>query len=208
MSTQVNDLTLYMYEWFIKIASSNGCKISYPRCSDITKTYQYRFVNKFVKEALKSDLDIDQMRLFVRKIVKYAKAKRLIHRGAAILNMSDIFDICYRELKEDINSADNYVKLISESKKHITNDLNKPNEFGGYSRLTCLVDSGDIPIITLAVSRRCMDALRKLDHCERSRLPSDAELFKLRVKMLINKSTYNEISNILGNDLLDVGVPI
>jgi hypothetical protein len=203
-----DDLTLSIYEWFKKAISSTGYRMSTPRCSDIRKTYQYRAVQKFVKKALDIGLNKDQMQVFIKKIVEYAKNKRLIYRGTALLNMADIFNICYNGIASDVDKVERQIDSIQSSVHLIYQPLAESKELGGYSNLTCLIDSGELPTIMLAVSKRCALALRRISHSERMQFPSDQDLLKTRVKLLIDKNNYNRLKKILGEDLLDVGVPL
>ena len=167
----LDNLTLSIYGWFKKVLLSVGYKMSTPRCSDIKKTYQFRAVQKFVKKAVDSGLDEKQIQMFVKKIVEYAKRKRLIHRGTALLNMSDIFTICYNGLANDVDKIERQIASIKESIHLVSQPLAESKELGGYSNLTRLIDSGDLPTIMLAVSRRCASALRQISHSERILFP-------------------------------------
>ena len=77
---------LFIYEWFVKTMAAVGWPISRPHCSDIQKTYQYRFIDRFVHKARQYGLDKTQMQVLVKEIVKYAKDHKILYRGAAIFS--------------------------------------------------------------------------------------------------------------------------
>jgi hypothetical protein len=164
-------------------------------------------VAKFVAKAEEIGLDKDQIQLLVREIIKYAKDKKLLHRGTAILNMSDIFSICCQRIEADIETADLFLESVREAAKGITNDLHMPVAAGGYPKLVQLMNSGQLPVELVAVSKTCIEALQRMSQDDRDLLPSNIDLLKIRIGVLIDKSRRSTLKEILGSDLLEAGVP-
>lgn len=207
ISSSVDDV-LFIYEWFMEAVASLGGKIRKTRCSDIRKTYQYRTVTKFVDESKKIGLDREQMQLLVKEIVKYAKDKNLLRRGTAILTMVDIFEICCRRIEVDLKSVDQFLDIMRDAKNEITTNMHCPVAIGGYSKLTCLIKSGKLPIELVAVSKRCNNALHSISQDERTALPSDVDLLRTRISILIKADRRLAMKQMLGDDLLENGVPL
>jgi hypothetical protein len=205
----MDDDVLAMYQWFKQSMLSVGRKVKDSRCSDHSKTYQYRAVSKFVDKAREFGLDKNQMQTLVKEIVSFAKDKKLLYRGTAILNMSDIFSICCKRLETSVESTESLINLIESAKATIESggSLHISERVGGYSRLYSLINSNAIPIEYLAISKQCAVALEHLTSDERSMLPSTTDLLRVRIRLLIDKNTRDQLITILGNDLLDTGVP-
>jgi len=198
-----------MYLWFKQAMLSVGRKVKDSKCADHSKTYQYRSVCRFVEKAREFGLDKNQMQALVKEIVSFAKDKKLLYRGTAILNMSDIFSICCKRLETNVESTEALVKLIEAARPMIESSgpLHIPERIGGYSRLYSLINSNAIPIEYLAISKRCAIALEHLSSDERMMLPSTTNLLRVRIRILIDKHLKESLSKILGDDLLDTGVP-
>lgn len=201
------DDTLFIYEWFKKAMKSVGKPITDPKCSDIKKTYQYRAVSKFVNKALEYDMDRNQMQVLVKEIAKYAKSHKLLHRGTAILNMQNIFSICGDRLEMSIEATNATIELIRSSVHLIEDDMHVAEDIGSYPKLVNLFNSGELPIELLALSRRCVSAMYKISQCDRQILPSDVDLLKIRIKLLMDEDIRTQIEEILGDDLITTGVP-
>lgn len=197
-----------MYEWFIKSVASVGSRVSKPRCSDVRKTYQFRSVNKFVSDMNDAGIDTDQMQILIKEMVKYAKDKKILRRGISILNMPGVLKACLDRIKLKIESSDLLFNEIESASKLINGKpLHAPQELGGYSRLTCMINKQQIPIELVAISKLCMEAMQKMDRDERQMHLPDTELLRIRVRLLINKCNHDKFKKILGNDLLTAGVP-
>jgi len=201
------DDVLFIYDWFKKAMASVGRKTKDPKCNDIRKTYQYRAVNKFVDKAREFDLDRDQMQALVKEIVRYAKDAKLLHRGTAVLNMSDIFSICSKRLEMNAEAVDTTVSIIRSSAHLISDDLHVAENFGGYPRIIALYNSGEMPVELIALSSKCAAALQRLNSIDRQLLPSDVDLLRIRVKLLMDKDVRSELRNVFGDDLVESGVP-
>ena len=92
----MNADVLFIYEWFKRVLSSTGRKMTDPDCADITKTYRYRSVNKFVKKARDLGLDKNQMQILVKEIIIYVvifwmKPSAQQSRSWTVLNRQHIY---------------------------------------------------------------------------------------------------------------------
>ena len=205
----MDDIVLSIYDWFKRIMATVGRKVVDPQCIDITKTYRYRTISKFVDKAREFDLDKNQMQALVKEIVIYSKEHKLLHRGTSILNMSDVFLICCNQLELSVEATDGLLNTVLVAFPMIGQNepLHVPEKLGGFSRLVCLINSDRMPVEMLALSKQCRAALRRIPADERALLPSDIDLLKIRVKLLMDKSNYNKLKTIFEGDLLDSGVP-
>jgi hypothetical protein len=203
------DDVLFIYNWFKKSMISVGRKMSDPRCTDIKKTYQYRTVSKFVDKARGCGLNRNQMQALIKEIVKYGRDHKILYRGTAILNMTDVFAACGKRIEMNVESADMVVESIRSSVAAIGQNepLHKPENLGGYPRMISAIDSGILPVELLALSRRCITAVHKLNHTDRKLLPSDGELLKIRIRLLMDKSNRDKLKDTMGDDLVETGVP-
>jgi hypothetical protein len=122
--------------------------------------------------------------------------------------MADIFAICCDRLEETISTTESVLDRI-ESTAHLLDEctLHVPETIGGYSRIVRLVNNKLVPIELISISKSCAAALQRLPQEERTMLPSDTDLLRIRVKLLMNTDNHKKLRRVLGQDLLKAGVP-
>lgn len=195
---------ILIYQWY--------CALRRQTCDlhNFERSHKFRAAAKFVKQCEEIGLDIPQMQALVSEIIKYAKERKMLNRGLYILTLNELFEVCYKRILERQDNFEQQMQLIElsvENLRKIKEPLHSSVASGGYSNLLCVVNSGRVVTTALAISKKCTDALYKIDDSERSMLPSNTELMKIRVKLLSNKENYRKLKRILGDDLADSGVP-
>jgi len=196
-----------IYKWFCLAMKRAGRKVSAPKDTDFTKTYQYRAIQTFQRRVDEWDFDADTVRFMINAVVDYGKKNKLLHKGTQLLNMKSVLDICLSEMEPqgDItNSVLNGIRLCHEEFGEMTADeLAAPRRLGGLSNLAMLLDSGNMPITYLAISKKACIALDRID---RDDYPDNRALLKIRAKLLFNADIKPAIIDIMGRDLNTVGL--
>lgn len=201
-----------IYDWYCAAMRKEGYKIKPPKGTEFTKTYQYRALQIFAKRMNKSAFSEETIKAIVYAVVRYGKRNKLLNsKGVNILNMKSALQICEAELKSKDTAEAEIINAIKGCREHLLNKgftssvlLAKPMKLGAMSWIRYLIETGEMPLTYLAVSKTAAIALLKI---ERSNLPSDSDLMKIRAKLLLNNHIRSELKIILGSDLNTAGIP-
>lgn len=186
--------------------------MSPPKGTDFTKTYQYRAINYFTKKMEKEAFSEQTIKAIVYAAVRYGKKNGLLSsKGVNILNMKSVIEICMKDIKDRDMTANEIIDNVRRSREYLiklgytkASDLIKPVKTGGMPRLSYYLTLGEITPVFLALSRTASFALSKID---RTKMPTDEELMRLRIKLLMNNDIKSKINEILGSDLNTAGLP-
>lgn len=206
----IDDRIQLIYSWWktsmLAIANRN---ISWPRSSDHSKTYMYMWFKKFAEWVEQNNLDDDTASKIVSALVKYAKKKGVLNKGASILGHKRIYEIALREI-EDI---ENKKELELDSWKKIINELDslrkeiplydfliKKRGIGELPNIVLLFKSGVLTTQFLAISKTCRRAINSLDKEIRELLPSNIDLMRIQLKIKFDDNKKELASSLLQAD--------
>jgi len=207
---QIADSRVFtVYSWFQSEMRRVGRKIKFPKCSDKTKTYQFRWTKSFVKKCIELGLDDKIIHILIADIVNYAKSKRLLDRGTQILCMGNITDVCCKGLQD---LADDEASLIEElwscrtflrdrvsDKDTLVHKLVE-SETGGCSNLLYWYNLGHLTEVFMALSNSCNQALAKLSEGEKEELPSSFKLLRICTHT-VSGDLLPQLTAVMGSDL-------
>ena len=206
------DEVLEVFNYYRSAMISVGINIKLPQNTEITKTYAYRSIVKFIEKMKEWGLTSDVYGGLIKHIVLYAKKKQLLNKGIMILQMESTLQICHDYLKSEIDKNSALLYEVRKSKEFLTNNtpkvlLHKQNK-KGYSNIIKWLKSGDLSVNYIAISKACRQAINNLDDIDRDMLPSDFKLLKSRIKILSDKEIRNKLMEIMGSDLWISGTSI
>jgi len=211
MSEIPDSMVFTIYEWFQSAMRRHGRKVSWPKCKDVKKTYQYRAIHKYTQKC-SDELELDNkvIKILTYNIVDYAKRKGLLAKGAQMLCMDLVVDLCYQSIKDMIEDESSLMLEIScchsfiadqvDSKDNLVRLMVEPISDGGYSRIVYWYNLGYITPLYVAISKKCIKALSKIPQSERQELPNDIELFRICTHT-VSSDTVEGLKEILGADL-------
>ena len=209
--TLTSDNIKIIYDWYCSAMRYEGYKVSAPKNTDFAKTYHYRAMSKFAKTMEDRGFSDDTIKTIIRSVVRYGKKHKLLgSKGTSILNMKSIVDICLKDIQSRETSVKEIIESVKRGCEYIAShgltevELAKPVSIGGMPRLKQMLDTGELPMLYLAVSRMAATALDKID---RSAYPSDNDLMKIRARLIFNEAIREELKHILGTDLNTAGLP-
>ena len=199
---------LLVYSWYkdamFTIANR---KIKEPS-DNFHKTYQYIWFKKFLDFVEENHLNDELGRIAMFSIIKYAMQKRILNRGAAILQHKNIYNIVLKTLELDANKEDHDLISIANSNRHLSGMdhdsrveyLLKRDRIGASRKIVNMYTSKMLSEQFLAVSKSCRIAINKLDKESTSEMPSASKLFTIQqlISMDIEKSS--QIKKMLGDD--------
>lgn len=195
-------------DWCKNAYSNQGYKLQLPRCSDVTKTYQWRYVTALSKQIDSLGLDESTSQRFIEEVACYAKERNLLHKGLSILMQSNILKEVYvrLSLKDQQNNA--IIDVIKANHAFITanQELLKRSHPDDYRNIVRWYLSKKISEQYLAISRKCTKALNKLaaiDQEERLLLPSSSNLVVTRMRL---RPHTDQLKSILNEDWRPINV--
>jgi hypothetical protein len=206
-----DSLVFTVHAWFQDEMHSVGRKISFPKCSDRTKTYQFRWTKKFVDKCYNEfNLSDKVIKVLLCDIAHYAKRRNLLSKGTQLLCMNNVIDICHHSIQTII---DNEASLIMEvrschefvcdqvnNKNILVRTLTTPISEGGYSKLVYWYNLGRLTDTYLALSKTCNKAMSQISADERSELPSKIELLRI-CTYAVSRESLHDLKSVLGSDL-------
>lgn len=207
---KIPDSKVYtVYSWFQSEMRRAGRKISFPKCKDKTKTYQFRWTRSFVVKCKELGLDDKLTNMLISDIVSYAKKNNLLNRGTQILCMGNITDVCYQGLKELASDEAFLIEELRSCRNFLLDQINDKNILvcklvesgpGGFSNLLHWYNLGHLTEVFMALSKSCNQALSRLPEEERAELPSSFSLLRICTHTVSN-DLLPQLTAIMGSDL-------
>jgi len=186
--------------------------ISLPTSTDPTKTYSWRYLERFMQKIEKLKLE-DSLPIIIEAIVEYAHKRGLLHRGIAILDQKNILDIVLVKLEREDKEEEDITKAIEDSEMFVRKQLpegskahfllaQRPNRTA-YSNITRWYKANQISIGYIAVSRECKKALGTLSYDELGLFPQPVDLLRMRLQLISNRGIVERLKTTLGSDLVE-----
>jgi len=203
-----------MYASYRRAMVNVGWKVKLPANTNPSKTYAYRAINKFIDQVKQWKLDNSMIDMLINEIVQYGKRNGLLSKGTALLNMKSILQICYNLLKGQTDRSELLINEIKKSHEFVCKhaNVNKVKIFvtnqhkNGYANITKWFRSGNISLSYISISASCRKALNLLSVEDRYEFPDDCALLRNKIKILHDSNMREKINNIMGTDLLDIGL--
>jgi hypothetical protein len=183
-------------------------RVDYPSDTDPRKTYQYRWMQAFIKKLNEWQFDDRLAEMMVDAVVRYAVTHKLLRMGASILAMQKVLDVCYHDAchrKRVSHDFGQDLKIGRELLIRHQGQLLCASRPGGYVNLVQWYKTGKLTMHFMSLSKTCIDALnalRQLDIDQRSEIPSHITLLRNRLLLLSCPERTSIAHQILGNDLL------
>lgn len=210
--TEITDsLVFTVYSWFQSAMHSAGRNIKFPKCSDKTKTYQFRWIKRFCDKCYNEfGLDNKTVKALTYEVVRYAKSHKILDRGTQMLSMRNIADICYETITDmmdeeqslinEMQSCQRFLYSQVDDKDNPVRNLKRLSE-NGYPNIVNWYLLGHITEVYLALSKSCRRALSSLTDEQKEGLPSNFELLKICTYVTSDRDLLPKLKKIFGPDL-------
>jgi uncharacterized protein (DUF983 family) len=206
-----NTKVFTVYSLFQQAMLKAGRKIQFPRCSDKTKTYQFRSTKNFTQKCYEEyGLDDTVVGFLISDIVSYAKKRNLLNKGTQLLCMNNVVDICVKSIEslaadeafliEELRSCRAFLRDQAIDKNILVRTLLEPVNQGGSSNIVYWYNLGRLSETYLALSRTCNKAMTKLSPQERTELPSRFELLRICTHT-VSSDLLPQLQAVMGSDL-------
>lgn len=208
---EITDTKVFtVYRWFQAEMRSIGRNVKLPKCRDLTKTYQFRWVKSFTQKCYQEwDLNDRIVGILIKDVVNYANRQKILNKGTQILTMSNVIDICYQGLKELSDDEASLINELDSCHQFLIGQANDKNNLvrrlvesdtGGCSNLLYWYNQGRLTEVYVALSKSCNEALTKLPAIEREEFPSSFELFRICTHTVSNE-LLPKLKPVMGTDL-------
>lgn len=189
--------------------------ISFPKNTDPSKTYNWRFLSKFIDEFEKIGLPEYVLSSVIDTVVIEASNRGILDYGVSILTKIDVLKAynkkLERELTDEVQMINNIIRthefLVHQHKQNnnecMTKLLANRIHNRAYANITRWNQSGELNIGYIAVSKSCKKALKMLDKDELTLYPSPMEFIKIRITITCNKTSLQRLKALLGDDLIE-----
>ena len=203
---------LRTWKWCQEAFAKHGIKLTFPKNTNLQKTYQWRYITRLTHKIDEWGLDKSTARAFINFAVGYVKEKKLLHKGLSVFFQNNMMDICYSRMRKHSSNACSKIERFRETHKFITTRCNNHPVVGvllsreSFDKMRNIVrwyKSGDIPTSYLATSIACTEALTRLAVVapdERNLLPSESELYCLALEFVRDDDFRTQAKEILDSD--------
>lgn len=201
-----------------RILRQFGHIVSLPKNTDPSKTYSWRYVQRFVDSFDTLGLDESNMPEILEAVVIDARNKGLLKCGISFLNKVDLLEASHKKLVRDVNDETQAFGNIERSHNFLIEQLaSEENEDynsikqlllakknkRGYANITRWLGSGQISKGYLAVSKVCKRVMNQLDTQQLESFPTSRQLLMTRMKIQCREQMWKNLQTILGDDLFE-----
>ena len=211
--TTTADRIRIVWEWCCAAYLQYGNrKLSFPRNTDPTKTYQWRYLQTLEHKFREWEFDDTLAKAFIVIGVKYAVRHKLMNKGLAIFHQSNLLKVFHDQLCKAAAFAKSTIGIVANTKSWLDSQaagqplldvLLMRESIGSYSNIVKWYQAGRLPVEYLALSRSCglaMARLLKEAPGEREVLPDNLCLFTTRTSILQEVDTKFKLRNTLQED--------
>ena len=187
-----------------------GLGISLPENTDPRKTYGWRYLVNFVRRMEQLEISEHYYPIVINAILEHAKRRGLLNRGFAVLNKLDIVDLVIRNLEKDISKSRQQLERVLASHNFIQKQQNQHNisdilsikgSKNAYTNMTKWYEQGYLAPEYIALSKNCRRVLSTINTGERTIFPETIKLMKMRLQILSDNETTDQLKTALNDDL-------
>lgn len=196
-----------VWEWCFDIYLKHNIRLKFPKNTDYTKTYQWRYVKSICNKFNEWEFDRDTAIAFIEIAVAYAKELKVLEKGLAVLHQGNMLNICYERLRSKDNDKENLLARLQYSYDHmagISGDLFKyligRNSSRDFHQLTNDYMNNKICMEAISLvkpARKALKMISERDKIEAQILPDIGRLYISRTHLLDGSSHINVVQDLL-----------
>lgn len=210
---------IQVYKTFKRILKRYGRNISFPKDTDPSKTYSWRFLSKFIDDYDKLGLDDSMMNPIIEQLIREADHRKMLRCGISILSKFDLLQLAHDKLKYELQQQKHIIDEIIKSHQFVSTQLDQkrtkdpcltieqmlsyqPNR-RSYANITRWFESGYLALGYIAISRSCKRAISKLDEQQQQIFPDPLQFMAVRLRLLSDQQHVGRMRQLLGKDLFE-----
>jgi len=184
-------------------------RISLPKGTDPTRTYQWRFLLAIAEKFDEWDFDDITAKKFISIAVGEAKRRGLLNKGLAALHQSNMLNICYQIMISQQKDNNIQIKSLESIKNWFDNIVgdNDPFKILMFRRSQSLPNiilwyqASKLSDLYLSLSKVCGRVISHInDPFERRLLPTTTSLYLLRSDFLSERNNLESAKQLFGSD--------
>ncbi len=190
-----------LYKLCSEAYSQNGIKLKFPKDTDPTKTYQWRYLKSLDSKFKKWNFNDEDRLHFIKYAIGYAKKHKTLHKGLSIFHQSNIMDLCYEDAIKHRNKFENNAKLVLRQHRWLLNQANGMDieniltqRRGSTKNIVLWHQSSNLSELYISISKACLKSYRKMTTAELEMMPSLERLYFLRNSFLVNNDSKRILS--------------
>lgn len=209
---EFDDRTMKIWDWCSSYYLRYGRRLSFPKNTDIRKTYQWRYVTAISKKFMEWDFDNETSMKVLQLAISHSHNAGTLQKGLTAILQNNIIDICLKELKIESDSDSRLIGSLKSMNSWFSRKLGDKDYFrmlleredeDALCNFTNWYQSSLLSPLYISLSKSCMAALSVLTgnyEMERELLPTNACLYLLRSEFTLNKNNVSSARDIFAHD--------
>jgi len=206
-----DDEILKIWDWCFEAYLQQGMRITFPKNTEPSKTYQWRFAKSIARKFREWEFDDATCIKFISIAVAQAKQRRVLKKGLAALHQSNMLDICHKILTSQDNDNKGQLESLISMKSWIDKQIGNSTplevllhrrDTRSFPNIIKWYQASKISELFISLSRSCNKAVIELQNntIEKRLLPSFSSLYLLRSEFLSESHNVKVTKPLFGND--------
>jgi hypothetical protein len=211
MSTVISeDKLMKIWQWCHDAYLQYGIKLNFPKGTDPTKTYQWRYIKSISKKFEEWGFDDITSQRYIQIVVSQAKKHNILRKGLAALHQKHMLEYCYNILSNQIIDNKSIQKHLTTVKswydakiqdQEALNVLLKRSSKRALPNLIIWYQSSQLDDLFISLSKACGLAARSIkDEAEKRLIPSSTTLYLVRNEFLSETNNSQFAKQLFGSD--------
>lgn len=182
-----DDFADLVYAWCNDIYAEYGKPLKTSHDTELTKTYNWRYVTGISKKFQEWELDEELCKRFLRLAIGKLFSSKLRSKGLSVLHQSNLLNQTYQQLISEIEHKNQQLEIFRRAHNWLNKtvpgdkltELLKKRTMSADPNLVQWFQAKKLPSVYIAFSKSCSQAYNKLTQYQRL-LPPPTELYRLR----------------------------
>jgi hypothetical protein len=206
----LEDKLMKIWQWCHDTYLQYGIKLNFPKGTNPTKTYQWRYIKSIGKKFDEWNFDDVTAKRYIEIVVGQAKRYNVLRKGLAALYQKHMLEYCYNILTSQITENSSKQKHLISVKawfdaqiqgKEAADVLLKRFSKRALPNIIIWYQSSHLDDLFMSLSKSCNQAARSIkDDAEKRMIPSSATLYLVRNEFLSETNNSLFAKTLFGTD--------
>lgn len=200
---------LKIWDWCVSAYVQHGRKLSFPKGTDPSRTYQWRYVTAIAKKFREWKFDDATAQKVIGLAVAHSKTANVMQKGLAAILQGNILEVCYEKLQNESSHNSQTIASLAHIHRWVYSRVSNATlldtlvarvHYGAWCNMTLWYQATKLTPLYMALSKPCTRALASLESDEREMLPKQTTLYIIRSDFLEDKGNVAKARELLGSD--------
>lgn len=206
----LEDRLMKIWQWCHDTYLQHGIKLNFPKGTNPTKTYQWRYIKSISTKFDEWGFDDITAQRYIQIVVSLAKRHNILRKGLAALHQKHMLEHCYNILTSQITENSSKQKHLTNVKvwldakiqgKEPIDVLLKRSSKRALPNIIIWYQSSNLDDLFIALSKSCSQAARSIkDDAEKRLIPSSTTLYLVRNEFLAETKNSHFAKELFGTD--------